>query len=269
MSLEYFVKLICSNKLKISIAESQPEINAFYFIYPVILLLGLALSLIIPNEWKKFYLFSSRNILNKIFAYNGNVVFTIFYLLISLTKLISLPIKKQFLGSLLPIPNTISIDDNKNKKSKKKVLFSQFLKFILKNIILFIDFFIIDHLFIATGGNCFINNLPTSDVKDAQVCNKMKGEWKGGFDISGHFCFITSISLMFLCELKMMIEEYQFKHVNKIMASLILIIVFIWCCLLSVTSVFYHTVLEKMLGLSMGYICPLIIYSKFFEKILV
>ena len=269
MSVEYFVKTICDRKVKPIKYSFDKEIHIFYFIYPIILIVGLILSLFIPNDWKSFYFFSSRNLVNKLFAYKGNIIFTVLYTLLSISRVVSVPLKKQLMISLLPIPNTINVDNEKNNKPKLKVALSQITKFILKNLILYINFFIIDHLFIFTGGNCFVDDEPVTSITDSQVCGKLNGVWKGGFDISGHFCFIVSISLVLFNELKIMIDNYQFKQANKIISTLTLVTLFTWCCVLVVTSVFYHTLVEKILGLSMGYICPLVIYSKIFEKVLI
>lgn len=269
MTLEYGVKTICEKKIKPLSSVCEREFSLFYFIYPAILVSGLVISFLVPNGWKVFYLFSSRNLINQFFAYNGNIVFTVLYSLLSVARLAAVPVQKPPLGFLLPIPNTIHVENDSRTKSKVFITLSQIFKLVLKVLILCINFMIIDHLFILTGGNCFINNLPVKDVKDAQVCRKLNGTWKGGFDISGHFCFIVSISLILFNELRIIIKDYNFTQTNRIIATLTLVVLFIWCCLLEVTSVFYHTFFEKVLGLLMGYICPMIIYSKLLKTIIV
>lgn len=269
MTLEYFIKTICEKKIKPVSSICEREVNIFYFIYPAILISGLIISVFVPNGWKVFYLFSSRNVINQFFAYNGNIVFTVLYSLLSIARLTSVPLKKQPSGFLLPIPNTIHVENDNQRKAKVFVALSQILKLVLKVLLLCINFIIIDHLFILTGGNCFINNLPADDIKDAQVCRKINGTWRGGFDISGHFCFIVSISLILFNELRIIVKDYDFKQANRVIAGVTLVVLFIWCCLLEVTSVFYHTFFEKVSGLLMGYICPLIIYSKLLQKIIV
>lgn len=267
--MDYFVKNLCEKTVTLSHVSPNYAINIFYLIYPAILAGGLLLSPVVPESWQTFYFFSSRNLVNQIFAYKGNIVFTLLYFLVSIARIGGVPLRKQAPISLLPLPNTVEIDDEKKKLTKLRLISSQVVKFVLKNVILFINFFVIDHLFILTGGNCFIDGSVQRSITDAQQCSRKDGKWKGGFDISGHFCFLVSISLILFNELAIITQECQFRKAIKAISYLVLSVLFIWCCVLTVTSVFYHTLLEKVLGLLMGYLCPLVIYSRVLSRIVV
>ncbi|EGA62852.1 YDR319C-like protein [Saccharomyces cerevisiae FostersO] len=88
-------------------------------------------------------------------------------------------------------------------------------KFVLKYLLLFLNFQFIDHVFIWTGGECSSGSKTTS----AEKCRLENGKWDGGFDISGHFCFLVSISMILWMELHLFSRfvqaEDMFWVVNK------------------------------------------------------
>lgn len=266
------LKNLVSKLTTSTVSFNNRRIKTFLLIFPTLLVVGLFLSVIIPSSWTSFYFFNSRNFINKIFAYKGNLLFTILYILLSFSKLIDFKnvsnISHLKRISLLPLPT--SLDTTSQKKvvtSWKKILTIQLVKFTLKNVILFINFWIIDHIFIWTGGECHLDASSISKITDAERCRSQNGKWEGGFDISGHFCFLTTVSLIFFYELNEVcrfydINEYKdFSPFTKGVVFSIATTVYAWCCLLFVTSIFYHTILEKILGLIMGYICTSVVYN--------
>lgn len=268
----YKLKNLASNITLSNVTIANKKIKSFLLIFPALLVVGLFLSTLIPASWSSFYLFSSRNFINKVFAYKGNLIFTILYVLISFAKFIDFrkasnmtQLKKI---SLLPLPNALDTKDSKRLvTSGKKILTIQLVKFTLKNVILFLDFWVIDHIFVWTGGACDLDATSMNHITDAEKCRKLKGKWEGGFDISGHFCFLTSVSLILFYEIHEICRFYEnndyrdFSPFTKSVVSAMITTLYIWCCLLFVTSIFYHTLMEKVLGLAMGYICSSVIYS--------
>lgn len=268
----YKLKNLASNITLSNVTISNKKIKSFLLIFPTLLVVGLFLSLVIPASWSSFYLFSSRNFINRIFAYKGNFIFTVLYVSISFAKFIDFrkatnmsQLKKI---SLLPLPNALDTKESKRLvTSGKKILTIQLVKFTLKNVILYLDFWVIDHIFVWTGGACDVTTSAMKHITDAEQCRKLSGKWEGGFDISGHFCFLTSVSLILFYEIHEICRFYEsndyrdFSPFTKPVVLAIMTTLYVWCCLLFVTSIFYHTLMEKILGLAMGYICSSVIYS--------
>lgn len=248
----------------------------FHLIYPVILLLGELASLLLSEEAlrraRSLYWFSSRNFINKLFAHEGNIIFTLALLLIRVARF-------------------------RTDTTGKKLYKEYFVKLFIKQVALYLLFLIIDHLFLATGGACIIdpNHVQelvrqatspyscsriygswdgicsltstqlSSSITDAQVCRQF-GHWEGGFDISGHFCFLVTLSLILWNDLRLLVFtgdiENQVKPSKFVPLTIgtTLGLIIIWAQILLVTATFYHTLLEKILGLCMGYITPYLLY---------
>lgn len=285
----------------------------FLYIYPTIFIVGVFLNEVFPSRLFNYakdnwWIVSSDNYFNKTFAYKGNHIFAILFTGVFFINLIH-----EFKAHNDTNDSSEPQEDALVQLSWKK--FKHFtIKFTLKITILFILFYIIDHIFILTGGSCVIdkavaNILAKSSksleqcteyngtwvrldhgfcsitpaqlsrrIKSAQICYKY-GEWEGGFDISGHFCFITTLSLILWYELKEFDETYfaltdieeqkkieihesswfSFTVTNLVRWS-VLISLIIWIQLLTTTAIFYHTVLEKLLGLALGYVGPYLFY---------
>lgn len=84
----YKLKNLASNITLSNVTIANKKIKSFLLIFPTLLVVGLFLSILIPASWSSFYLFSSRNFINRIFAYKGNLIFTILYVSISFAKFI-------------------------------------------------------------------------------------------------------------------------------------------------------------------------------------
>jgi hypothetical protein len=256
----------------------------FLLIYPSILLAGRIVSWFLSNDQivggRGWYWFSSRNFVNILFAHHGNLIFAIGFVLIC-----GLRCLERYDGSMTQV---------------RKVLLEFSFKFMLKYVGLYFLFLFIDHLFILTGGSCQIessniNNLLkdaatlkqcsniygtwqngacsltsthlSQMISDAQECRQF-GEWNGGFDVSGHFCFLVTLSLILWYELLRFhdttndTENQKTRQNPAIPVKWITItILCIWLNMLFVTAMLYHTFLEKILGLGFGYITPMIIYN--------
>lgn len=286
--------------------------KSFLYIYPTIFIVGVVISTIIPSRLfdvlkDNWWLVSSDNFLNKNFAYKGNHIFAIIF-----TGVFGINLLQE-----LKVQSTNGEksegDDAIVKLSWQK--FKHFtIKFSMKIVVLFLLFYIIDHIFLMTGGSCVIdkavaNILAKSSktleqcteyngtwvrleegfclitpaqlsrkISSAQICYKY-GEWEGGFDISGHFCFITTLSLILWYELYEFEESYFHNNdvesqkvepfessswldftVTNVVRWSVLICLGIWVEILLITAVFYHTFLEKLLGLALGYVGPLFFY---------
>lgn len=267
----------------------------FYLIYPIILASGLTLRFISPHglyTWLQHsYWVSSKNFINQIFAHNGNTVFLILFIAVLVLRLVDAPSNHQSRVSL-------------TKQYTVKLGIKQFGLWAL--------FYIIDHIFLATGGSCAVTKDFTSvlaqgitsfeecfkvngtwvrlnegfcsltpdqfsgKITAAQVCYKF-GKWEGGFDISGHYCFLVTLSLILWNELKGLQAgheaqdlEAQTKSVPEkawtkistlnVLRWVLLLTILIWMNMLFVTAMFYHSVSEKLFGLVFGFVTPSFMY---------
>lgn len=210
----------------------------------------------IIRERKEWYWISSRNIINYTFAYHGKLIFDFLFALVA-TLNWYLRLKQQH--SLLP--TNAQGDDRASCKGLIKNTVRQYLvKLALIYFILWLCFFLIDHIFIWTGGRCDV-----SDTFSAERCRTLHGKWEGGFDISGHFCFLTNLSLVLWQELNWLFESSNVSLITwnercAFLQWLIVAVLIIWINVLVVTAVYYHTFLEKVLGCAFGYWCWIFLY---------
>lgn len=231
------------------------------FIYPIELIIGCLLSFIIPIDVKQYhtknyYLLRSGNVFNKVFAYNGNLIWLILFICLALTQY-QIRLSPD---SLLPAERRIL---TVTKKHKLQIIKEYFAKYFLKLFLLDMVFLLIDGTFMLTGGSCSVPNRSIS----AERCKKLGGKWNGGFDISGHFCFLINISMILWLEIIPIINHIRsqeipnsLKRLYSYIVVLVLSVLFIWACLLFVTSIYYHTLAEKIIGCCLGYLCPVIMY---------
>lgn len=228
-------------------------------IYPIELIVGCTIAVIVGEDRlvrqkKEYYLLGSKNIINQIFAYRGNIIWTILFCGIAFLQV--------YLRSHLP--DLLARDVRTAVRSPTAKLIKQYVvKIILKNVLLTLIFLLIDNLFIATGGSCS----DLSGTRSAERCRHNGGHWEGGFDISGHFCFLVNISMILWVELtylhSWLVEEDMLGQLDvrfKGIVTLTVFTLFTWVFILMVTSIYYHSFLEKVLGCAMGYVCPFVMY---------
>ncbi|KAH3678865.1 hypothetical protein WICPIJ_008820 [Wickerhamomyces pijperi] len=133
---------------------------------------------------------------------------------------------------------------------------------------------IMDRVFLLTGGSCLQDSsksslgILTSSI-GSHVCRKVKGEWIGGHDPSGHvFLLVHSSILLWFDVLELEVGEEllafwnsfsQRKSVwNRTKAvlsnSLILLLslILLWWWMLLITSIHFHSFAEKITGLVAG-----------------
>lgn len=228
-------------------------------IYPLLVIIGVCLSSLIgPDEIERerqWYWISGRNIVNWWFAYHGRIIWDMLFFVVILLQL-----HVCFdHDNVLPL-NERDSNINNEKRIFKTVAKEYSVKFLVVELTLWVCFLFIDHLFVWTGGSC--------DVKDtysSEICRSLGGEWKGGFDISGHFCFLTNLSLVIWQEMQNLLMSAKVKAVvwtkMQIFSQwLILIVLLIWINVLSITATYYHSAAEKFLGCLMGYSSVFVLY---------
>lgn len=238
-------------------------------IYPCELLFGIFCQLVIDpqtllRQRRSVYVLRSSNLFNQVFAYNGNLVWSIVYIALALVHLQLASNVRDLLPRDRSSSPSSSFASSLQRRQVTRLLLRFVYKFVLKIALLYIVFEFIDFLFIFTGGSCTYND----SIRNAQRCKRYGGEWVGGFDISGHICFLVNISMILWIELANLLEMVQSYELNdcvrvwhQIVIVGVLTTLFIWVCIIAVTSVYYHTIPEKILGLLLGYVCPLLIYK--------
>ncbi|AMD19737.1 HCL414Cp [Eremothecium sinecaudum] len=234
----------------------------YVFIYPIILLCGMTVRFVLGKErlayeMNHWYLIKSDNIFNVVFADNGN---KIWMTLICFLAFQQFSIRNQAAFRLPLSSRNIGANEAYNYRSALQLGLQYTFKFTMVKFLLFIEFWFIDHVFMWTGGYCSIDN-----IKNAMECHGKGGKWEGGFDISGHFCYLMTCSLALWFELTDLIKytvtnEIPQAKLMKVTKYSTLTVLVMWLLLLSVTSIYYHTLIEKVLGVLMGYLCPFILY---------
>lgn len=246
-----------------------------FYVYLSILLGGAILNLIIPQTLQNWivlnvYFFRHGNLINEIFAYHGNMIWNCLFVTL---LFMNIYIKTKEWDPLISNYN-LHNDNTINRRIRDQYIriFKSFtIKFIMKNVILYILFLFIDRLFILTGGSCQLDSVINSNIKDSSKCRSLNGQWVGGFDISGHFCFLINISLILWIELNEIDNWLIYRSLDwqriyeencliKFCHYMVYIILYVWIFLLFTTSTFYHTWWEKVDGYLLGHACPFIIY---------
>ncbi|KAK9452962.1 inositol phospholipid synthesis and fat-storage-inducing TM-domain-containing protein [Dipodascopsis uninucleata] len=126
---------------------------------------------------------------------------------------------------------------------------------------------IMDRIFISTGGICVVGDEKklediyggVHDISSSIGCRHARGEWTGGHDVSGHAFLLTHSSLFLWFEiLPVLLEGGIFlRHVNtKIVFGLLAM----WWWMLLMTSIYFHTFLEKITGWICGTLSWVFIY---------
>lgn len=233
--------------------------NGAWIVYPIELILGIIIAWYmgedrLDKQRKEHYFLGSKNFVNEIFAYNGNLVWTVLFVCLAYVQ-IEVRCRNY---ALLP-------QDPRNMPSNPlRGLLKQYAsKIVLKNVLLMVIFWIIDGIFILTGGSCLMG----PETHSAEKCRASGGKWAGGFDISGHFCFLVNISMILWFELSQYRKYVEREVVGSLggmltkgILALTVAVLTIWILMLMITSIYYHTVLEKILGCLMGYICVAVMY---------
>ncbi|KAK6199410.1 inositol phospholipid synthesis and fat-storage-inducing TM-domain-containing protein [Scheffersomyces amazonensis] len=251
--------------------------------------LGKIVHLLSPEEEVYNYYNDKKNILNQLFVKKGwgwtTLVITLFYACILQSKNIT----------------------NKSIKVRNAII-----RFVLVTIwwIFFTQWCfglpIMDKIFILTGGKCVIEHKDVvhkhshliqffqeiengfeSSIISSYSCRKLRGNWEGGHDPSGHvFLMIHSSLYLFLETLPYwkswthLINEVK-NVINKLKTSnksvpekvvdilyfiidnphvVIIQLISLWWFMLFMTNIYFHSLGEKFVGLLFGYAGVTVVY---------
>ncbi|KAK6463767.1 Fat storage-inducing transmembrane protein [Scheffersomyces coipomensis] len=145
---------------------------------------------------------------------------------------------------------------------------------------------IFERINIATGGSC-----ADDSIRSEYYCKSSGSTWTNGFDASGHFYFILSVSLIVWRELLNHLgiqskipmangDELEFDQApgnnseiasaswnnnpyltiyKAIVIGVALTFLSIWYFMYLITCIFFHTIPEKIVGTAVGLFIPLLI----------
>ncbi|EGV62537.1 hypothetical protein CANTEDRAFT_114941 [Yamadazyma tenuis ATCC 10573] len=156
---------------------------------------------------------------------------------------------------------------------------------------------IMDKIFLWTGGRCVsvaedrlahhseffnkVEDLYESTVVGSKVCRQLRGNWEGGHDPSGHVFLLIHSSLYMFFETVPFWRNWT--HVRTTLGKLkqdlsvsdnrtitvgrfflhnpwipVGMLILLWWFMLLMTNVYFHSILEKLVGLLFGYAISLV-----------
>lgn len=165
---------------------------------------------------------------------------------------------------------------------------------------------LMDKVFVWTGGSCYVDHdklTPNhklfsmfsahadqdltkglwSKSINSKTCRKLKGQWQGGHDPSGHVFLLTHSSIYLFFEMRQLGISYGLENlkgmINRLTASktwkqkfgvlgthilanpslLVMALISLWWYMLLMTNIYFHSILEKLVGLLCGY-CISVLY---------
>lgn len=114
---------------------------------------------------------------------------------------------------------------------------------------------LVERLNRATGGHCIAKDLQIVDLGMQRCRHSANNSWVDGFDLLGHYYFLLTLSLLLLhnrSNLPFVSGETRSQRIIDILMfvrALSAWLLMVWFLEFCVTSVFFHTVGERMAGL--------------------
>ncbi|KAM9939103.1 hypothetical protein OXX80_001414 [Metschnikowia pulcherrima] len=158
------------------------------------------------------------------------------------------------------------------KTSKSNLLANRILKYLLHStfsVLFNVWFFgpsIVERLNVATGGHCTKSGPSAQSMSECR--RNPTSSWVDGFDISGHYYFVVTSSLLLMDAISRTDKNVTFQEsalnysaqdhsilrqraqkASKFVSIYAVVLMTIWVMEFCVTSVFFHTAWEKALGL--------------------
>lgn len=114
---------------------------------------------------------------------------------------------------------------------------------------------LVERLNVATGGHCE-GEIKTANIGMHQCRASADYKWVDGFDLLGHYYFLLTLSLLLLDNIRNMplssSTEIQSDRIRKVLLLVRMLSVWlltVWFLEYCITSIFFHTVGERMAGL--------------------
>lgn len=125
---------------------------------------------------------------------------------------------------------------------------------------------LMDRVFLWTGGSCGITANTTIAEPgfhrhlSSALCRTHGGEWIGGYDPSGHIFILTHGSLFLWFEILPLLNRLRPGAPLPLGLKVTLVFLTIWWWMFLMTSVYFHSLGEKVAGLFLGYIEVVAVY---------
>ncbi|RPA86815.1 hypothetical protein BJ508DRAFT_410993 [Ascobolus immersus RN42] len=127
---------------------------------------------------------------------------------------------------------------------------------------------IMDRGFTFTGGYCELVAADRENVGSraeyimaSAACRSANGQWKGGHDLSGHVFLLCHASLFLASEIwPVVAKKVRYGGSFDITTKAVLSLVGLWWWMLLMTSIYFHTTLEKVSGIVVAYAEWYIVY---------
>lgn len=122
---------------------------------------------------------------------------------------------------------------------------------------------IMDRVFVLTGGSC--EGVPNGDGSAATLtsadCKTQGGRWVGGYDPSGHCFLLVHSSLLLWFEILPTLKsnDYSVSPIPGVIKG-VFALLGLWWWMLLMTSVYFHSFVEKLAGLIWGLIEVTVVY---------
>jgi magnesium-transporting ATPase (P-type) len=218
------------------------------------------MSLVIPPDLfrnlKTLYLLNDNNAWNRLFANKGDLVFSAIYLLMVIFTLLEHSLDNKYLS----VQESLEVESEQGQVDyRSRGLYRSLRGYVLR--------------YFMTQMVMFTLLEVRRFVLEATSIDKAK---LTGFKISGHFIFLTTVGISTVLEFGHSLSHTQlFNHLRTEQLSLKLVSMFyfyvfvmvlsllgviVWLVSLLITAVFYHTFLEKLIGLVFGLIPPTVTY---------
>lgn len=262
----------------------------WWTVYLVILAVGMVIRLLIDvSQFKHLYIVSSSGILNVLYGNNGFNVYLVNVVLLSILSYyfkksqVSLIVSNEMVNPYLPD----WVAAIRTAAAKVVIPALWFVVF---------DYFK-DLGSVRSGGGCDIGSsgldLLSKSIKTSVDCVKYQGLWEnnhcqldtkvlyhlfhhpkqcqvygewvtGKLNISGHFELVVSLTSILITQfhsvIKQFNEEPQFTKAFHFVTIFTIFNLFNWFLLLEITSIFYHSLLEKLIGLTLGFVPLTVIF---------
>ncbi|VEU23690.1 DEKNAAC105070 [Brettanomyces naardenensis] len=260
-------------------------------LFPCLLTIGLTIRLFIwivniNIDPLKTPLVSRAGVLNVYFAGYSFEIFLVIFLLITgyiyLYKSQLVHYVGKHIGTLLPV----TTDDLTPTQPKARMLARQVLKLVIiytwlsSLIVWFFGDSIFGRILKFTGGKC-----SNGDPKlGYHHCLAQDGnQWVGGVKLSGHSLILTCFTVSILFEQLTLFKLYRINDSNDLhlrrcgkelhagIQALAFILVIVWAFMFLITAIFYHTTLEKVVGVACGLFIPYLLnirYGFYFNPLL-
>lgn len=207
-----------------------------FCLYPVTVFLGQAVSLSNPHP---SYFGEKRNIFNVIFVRQG-----------------------WFWTTIAFIAHATHVHKNNNTTNRQSLLKQQILRYTLATVWWYafsqwlFGLPIMDRVFVITGGTC--EGVADGTAVTSAACRSHGGKWVGGHDPSGHSFLLVHSSLFLWFEILPTLRKPAEAVPGAVKGVFALL--GLWWWMLLMTSIYFHSFLEKIAGLTWGLIEVSVVY---------